>query len=75
MTYVLTATDRCEACGAEGLVAAEVNGTWLVYCGHHANRYEARLRPQSTQWVDNRDSSNSFILNLTAFEVPIRVET
>lgn len=61
----LTAQDRCDSCGAQALVAAKVNGTWLMYCGNHSRRYEARLRPQSTHWVDDRDSTNSFVLELT----------
>ena len=61
----LTHQDRCETCGAQALVAGKVNGTWLMYCGNHSRRYEARLHPLSSEWVDDRDSTNSFVLELT----------
>jgi len=61
----LTAQDRCDTCGAQALVAATVKGTVLMYCGNHSRKYEARLRPLATVWVDDRDSTNSFVLELT----------
>lgn len=65
MTAKLTAQDRCDTCGAQALVSATVNGTALMYCGNHSRRYEARLRPLASEWIDDRDSTNSFILELT----------
>lgn len=65
MTTILTAKDRCETCGAQALLAAEVKGTWIHYCGHHGTKYEARLRPLATDWIDERDETNSYVLELT----------
>ncbi|MBS1673718.1 MAG: hypothetical protein JSS74_07110 [Actinobacteria bacterium] len=48
----LTAMDRCDACGAQAYVAVEVNGSELLYCAHHARKYEEKLRPVATSWHD-----------------------
>jgi ribosome-binding protein aMBF1 (putative translation factor) len=44
--------DRCDACGAQAYVAVEVNGSELLYCAHHARKYEEKLRPVATSWHD-----------------------
>lgn len=33
----------CEKCGHRSYYFADVNGTILSYCGHHANEYEIGL--------------------------------
>ncbi|TDP89579.1 hypothetical protein EDF62_3332 [Leucobacter luti] len=52
----LTLSDRCDACGAAAYVHATLSSTGLdlMFCGHHANRVEANLLPQSSRWVDDR---------------------
>lgn len=50
----LNAADRCDTCGAKAYVAAVVNGTELLYCGHHGTKYEQRLRTVATSWLDER---------------------
>lgn len=50
--YRLTATDRCDSCGAQAYIAAEVNGSELLFCGHHGRKYEERLRAVATSWHD-----------------------
>nr|MBS1901898.1 hypothetical protein [Actinomycetota bacterium] len=52
----LDAHDRCDACGAQAYLAAVVNGTELLYCGHHANKYEENLFPAASSWHDERAS-------------------
>ncbi len=50
----LTNQDRCDACGAQAYVAATVKGSELLYCGHHANKFEAKLKPLASAWHDER---------------------
>jgi hypothetical protein len=50
--YRLTASDRCDSCGAQAYIAAEVNGSELLFCAHHGRKYEERLRAVATSWHD-----------------------
>lgn len=54
----LLAIDRCDSCGAPARVRATMASTGfdLLFCGHHANRHEEALRPQTSQWHDERPS-------------------
>lgn len=54
----LDSQDRCDACGAQAYVAATVNGSELLYCAHHANKYELKLKAIATVWHDERDKLN-----------------
>jgi len=51
-TYRLTAADRCDSCGAQAYIAAEVNGSELLFCAHHGRKYEEKLRAVATSWHD-----------------------
>ncbi len=50
--YRLTAMDRCDSCGAQAYIAAEVNGSELLICAHHGRKYEEKLRAVATTWHD-----------------------
>ncbi|WP_052460419.1 DUF7455 domain-containing protein [Microbacterium gorillae] len=50
--YRLTAADRCDSCGAQAYIAAEVNGSELLFCAHHGRKYEEKLRAIATTWHD-----------------------
>ena len=50
--YRLSAADRCDSCGAQAYIAAEVNGSELLFCAHHGRKYEAKLRQVATTWHD-----------------------
>ncbi|MFT4234940.1 MAG: hypothetical protein QM607_08095 [Microbacterium sp.] len=52
VSYHLTAADRCDACGAQAYIAAEVNGSQLLYCAHHGRKFEDKLRAVATSWHD-----------------------
>ncbi|GLJ60373.1 MULTISPECIES: DUF7455 domain-containing protein [Microbacterium] len=52
VSYRLTAADRCDSCGAQAYIAAEVNGSQLLYCAHHGRKYEEKLRAVATSWLD-----------------------
>lgn len=54
----LTNQDRCDACGAQAYVAATVKGSELLYCGHHATKFEAKLKPLASIWHDERSKLN-----------------
>ncbi len=41
----LTATDRCDRCGAQAYVRVTmVSGSELFFCAHHAREYEPKLK-------------------------------
>ncbi|HLR83411.1 MAG TPA: hypothetical protein VK059_00595 [Nocardioidaceae bacterium] len=41
----LSAADRCDRCGAQAYVRAELgNGGELLFCAHHAREHDAELR-------------------------------
>ena len=44
VVYRLTAMDRCDSCGAQAYIAAEINGSELLFCAHHGRKYEDKLR-------------------------------
>ena len=44
VTVAAELTERCDQCGAAGkLHATFLTGGELTFCGHHANRFAARL--------------------------------
>ncbi|GEP47721.1 hypothetical protein FVP74_11340 [Microbacterium saccharophilum] len=52
LEYRLSAADRCDSCGAQAYIAAEVNGSELLFCAHHGRKYEEKLRSIATSWHD-----------------------
>lgn len=41
----LTASDRCDRCGAAAMVRAVLPaGGELLFCGHHARQHETKLK-------------------------------
>jgi len=54
-SYVLGPKDRCDSCSAEALVW--VNGVVgeLLFCGHHYNKHEEKLKDYAFEIVDERD--------------------
>lgn len=49
----LNATDRCDRCGAQAYVRAELsNGGELLFCAHHARAHEEKLREIAAQIHD-----------------------
>lgn len=52
-TPVLSATDRCDRCGAQAYVRVMLpGGTDLQFCGHHWTAHEEKLRPQALEVID-----------------------
>lgn len=53
----LTATDRCDRCGAAAAVRAILpKGGELLFCGHHAREHSTRLGELEAQLHDSRES-------------------
>jgi hypothetical protein len=50
ITAPMTAADRCDACGAQAVIAARftVNAeSALRFCGHHANRHRDAMATEA----------------------------
>ncbi len=53
---LLTATDRCDRCGAQAYVRATMeSGFDLLLCAHHFHENEERLRKIATSIQDESD--------------------
>ena len=48
----ITCLDRCDSCGAQAYVRVVLGGSELLFCGHHAKKHEAKLRPMAEVWHD-----------------------
>lgn len=49
----LNALDRCDRCGAQAYVRAVMaNGFELLFCGHHAKKYQEGLATAAERIVD-----------------------
>lgn len=48
----LSALDRCDSCGAQAYVRVSLSGSELLFCAHHANKHEEKLRPMADVWHD-----------------------
>lgn len=51
-TPTLTATDRCDRCGAQARVRVELATGELLFCAHHAKAYEPSLKDSALDWHD-----------------------
>lgn len=53
MAPQLSATDRCDRCGAQAYVRVVLpSGADLQFCAHHWTRHEEALRPQAERVID-----------------------
>ena len=52
----LNALDRCDRCGAQAFVRAVMaNGFELLFCGHHAKKYQEGLANVASRIQDETD--------------------
>jgi hypothetical protein len=52
----LNALDRCDRCGAQAYVRAVMdNGFELLFCGHHAKKYQEGLSGVAARIQDETD--------------------
>jgi hypothetical protein len=58
----LTASDRCDRCGAQAYLRVELqSGGELLFCAHHAREHGDKLKEIAVTFVDETDklSDNS----------------
>jgi hypothetical protein len=49
----LSATDRCDRCGAQAYVQVRLSGGGeLLFCAHHGRKHHAALTPLTVEWHD-----------------------
>ena len=51
----LTDCDCCDRCGSQAYVQVSLPTGPLLFCAHHYQEFEARLRPIATAVLDERD--------------------
>ena len=52
----LTASDRCDRCGAQAYLRVELqSGGELLFCAHHARQHGDKLREIAVAFVDETD--------------------
>jgi hypothetical protein len=54
-TPVLTATDRCDRCGAQAYVRFVLPGGELLFCRHHARAHGDKLGEVAVEIHDDSD--------------------
>lgn len=54
----LTLVDRCDSCGAEAFVWANGVTGDLLFCAHHFNKYEEKIREFAFEIIDEREWIN-----------------
>lgn len=54
----LTASDRCDACGAQAFVYVKGLSGELYFCGHHYSKNEKELSSWAFTIFDQRDRIN-----------------
>lgn len=51
----LSASDRCDQCGAQAYIRVSLGESELLFCAHHGRRNEEKLRLIATAWHDETD--------------------
>ena len=52
----LTASDRCDRCGAQAYLRVELHsGGELLFCAHHARQHGEKLREIAASYIDETD--------------------
>ncbi len=64
-TRPLSAADRCDRCGAAAYVRVVLDSGELLFCAHHARKYEDKLRALA---VDIQDETGKLTATPTSAE-------
>jgi hypothetical protein len=48
----LTASDRCDSCGAQAYIRVSIGSSELLFCAHHGKKYQEKLSLLATEWHD-----------------------
>jgi hypothetical protein len=62
-SLTLTASDRCDRCGAQARVRVVLATGDLLFCAHHAKAYDSKLRATAVEYVDETASLDREISN------------
>lgn len=54
----LTASDRCDRCGAQAYVRATLAGGELLFCAHHGRKYSGALADSALLVEDHSEQIN-----------------
>jgi hypothetical protein len=49
---LLTASDRCDSCGAQAYIRVNIGDSELMFCAHHGKKYQEKLATVATEWHD-----------------------
>lgn len=55
---VMNLSDRCDSCGAEAFVWVTGISGDLLFCAHHFNRWEDKIREFAFEIIDEREWIN-----------------
>jgi len=50
--HQLTASDRCDSCGAQAYIRVTMASGELFFCAHHATKFKEKLAPTALEWHD-----------------------
>jgi hypothetical protein len=54
-SHQLTASDRCDSCGAQAYIRVAIGSSELLFCGHHGKKYQDKLSAIASDWHDESD--------------------
>jgi len=50
--HELTASDRCDSCGAQAYIRVSIGESELFFCAHHGKKYQDKLSTIASDWHD-----------------------
>ena len=53
--HQLTASDRCDSCGAQAYIRVAIGSSELLFCAHHCKKYQEKLATIASNWHDESD--------------------
>ena len=56
--HELTASDRCDSCGAQAYIRVAIGSSELLFCAHHGAKFKEKLAPTALAWHDETDRLN-----------------
>ena len=51
-SHELTASDRCDSCGAQAYIRVAIGSSELLFCAHHGKKYQEKLAAIASDWHD-----------------------
>jgi hypothetical protein len=62
----LTASDRCDLCGAQAYVNVVFETGELLFCGHHATKFKEKIDTTAITTIDERWQLGTAKLDVSA---------